>query len=79
MRGNDPVTPAGPHKWNLTDLLAGTRTVGRERVTQHAISEDAREVVDPTVAFGLPDDGDNLISLKCSVLEALHEAPGVGN
>ena len=77
VRRDDPVAATGPRHRDLLDLLAAACAAVGEDAPERLVGEDAGEVVDTAVAFGLPDDGDDLIGPEGAVLDESLEARGV--
>ena len=70
MRGYDAVAAARPDHRNLGDLLFRAAAEPSQHCAKRLIGENAGKIVDAAVAFGLADDGDDLIGVELSVADA---------
>ena len=77
VRRDHAVAAAGPDHRNLADLVLAALAVLEQHLAESLIGEDAGEVVDAAVAFGLADDGDDLIGGELAGLDAVLDAAGV--
>src|SRR4029450_6547007 len=71
------VAAAGPHHGNRANQLGASFPVLGERGAEGVVGQDAREVVDAAVAFGLADDGNNLVRAELAAEDLLLHAGGV--
>ena len=63
------VDAARPHHRNLLHFVSGTGALVHEHLAESLVGQDAREVVDATVAFRLADDTDDFVSCENSVVD----------
>src|SRR5262249_59003541 len=68
--GDDPVAAARPDHRDGGDLRFAALAVPLQRPAKGLVGQDAREVVDATIAFGLADDGDHLVRGELPAREA---------
>ena len=71
MRAEHPVGAARPCERDLPDLLPAAGPLGHEDLAERAIGEEARVVVDPPIALGLPDDTDHVIGPEDALVDQL--------
>ena len=77
MRRDDAVAAARPHHRDFRDLGFGAAAELLQHRAERLVGEDAGEIVDAAIAFGLADDGDHFIGLELSLLIAGLDAGGV--
>jgi len=71
------VAAAGPHHRDPADQLGASFPVLGERGAKRLIGQDAREVVDAAVAFGLADDGHHVVRAELAGEDPLLQAGSV--
>jgi hypothetical protein len=71
VRADDAVRAAGPHDGDLLDLLERPRALLHQHLAERAVGDDPRVVVDPAVALGLADDGDDAVGLDDAFVDEL--------
>ena len=64
VRRNHAITAAGPHHGDPRNLGLGSPAMLCQHTPKGLIRENAGEVVDPAIPFGLADDGDDLVGRK---------------
>ena len=64
VRGDDAVAAARPDHRDFGDLLLRAAAELAQHRAKRLIGEDAGEIVHPAVAFGLADDGDDLVGAE---------------
>ena len=61
VRGDDAVAAARPHHGDRGDLRVAALAVPLQRPAKGLVGQNSREVVHAAIAFGLADDGDDLV------------------
>src|SRR5262249_40708251 len=74
VRRDDAIAASGPHHRDRGDQGLAARAVLAQHVPEGVIGKEAREVVDPTVAFRLSHDRDDLVGGELPREDALLEA-----
>ena len=70
VRRDHAVAAARPDHRDFCDLGFGAAAVLFQHRAKRLVGEDAGEIVDAAIAFGLADDGDHLVRLELSVADA---------
>src|SRR5262252_6032702 len=76
---DDAVAAARPHHRDGGDLRFAALAVPLQRAAKGLVGQDAREVVDAAIAFGLADDGNHFVRGELPAREASLEPGGVLN
>ena len=74
MRRNDAVAAAGPHHRNLLDVGLATLAVLHQHTAERLVGENAGEVVDAAIAFGLADHGDDFVGGELPLFDGVLHA-----
>src|SRR5258708_25939805 len=61
MRGDDAVAAAGPDHRHVVNFGLGALAVLHQPPAKRLIGQDAGEIIDAAIAFGLADHGDDLV------------------
>jgi hypothetical protein len=77
VRGNHAVAAAGPDHRDLLDRFGRSRAVLQQDGAECLIGQDAGEIIDAAIAFGLADNGDDFVGSEIAPAYMFGEARGV--